>query len=199
MLISVIIPAYHEEEYLPSCIASVERAKEHCPCDVEIYIAKDIKGIGRARNIGAANTVGNTLVFLDADCLMSSNFLAEVYEKARIEENIGGGTKWVHLDRYSLSTLLSLIPVGIKLYYHQITIGAFWVKRKYFELLRGFDDATAHNLDYDFAIRLKTLAHSHDMKFRSLKNSYITWSTRGTKKYGEWFWIWKYKEFRSGK
>jgi len=197
MKIAVIVPSYHEEGFLNQCLDSIEWAKTLCPCEVEVHVARDIKGIGRARNIGAANTSGEILVFLDADCTMSRDFLLNVYELAENWENVGGGVKWVHLDRYSLGTILSLVPVAIKLYWNQITIGAFWVRREVFEKIGGFDDSTVHELDYDFAKRLRKQAMEWGRKFRSIKKAYIVWSTRGHKKYGEWYWLKGYKEFRS--
>ena len=195
-MISVIIPAYKEDGFLEKCLESIRIAIFHCPCGVEIYIAKDIKGIGKARNFGASQTTGDILVFVDADCMVSSNFLREVYEKSEVWENLGGGTKWIKLDKYSLGRILSLIPTAIWLYWHQVTFGAFWMRRMAFEKLRGFIEDDDVHLDYDFALRLKRLAKLWGRKFRSLKRSFITWSTRSYDRYGQWFWLKPYRLYR---
>jgi glycosyltransferase involved in cell wall biosynthesis len=194
--ISVVIPSYHEDGLLDQCLASIERAKKLCPCEVEIYVAKDIKGIGIARNCGARKTSSEILVFVDADCTVSSAFLKEVYEKAQVWENVGGGTKWVRFDRYSIGRLLSLIPLAFWLYWHQVTFGAFWIRRGAFEKLGGFIENNDVYLDYDFALRLKKLAKNRGRQFHSLKKSFIVWSTRGCEKYGQWFWLKNYRIFR---
>lgn len=196
-MISVVIPSYHEDcNTIYSCLSSIKEAKKNCPCEVEIFVAKDIKGIGKARNFGATQTKGDILVFIDADCTMSSNFLHEVYEKSLIEENVGGGTKWVKFDKYSLGRILCLIPTAIWLYWNQVTFGAFWIRREYFNLLKGFVEDEDILMDYIFVTSLKKLAKSHKRSFRSIKRSYITWSTRGWDKYGEWFWLKKYHIFK---
>jgi len=194
-MISVVIPAYHEDtEVLQKCIDSVETAILYCPDEVEIYVAKDIQGVGAARNYGAAQTHGSILVFFDADCTMSHNFLREVHFKAEVWENVGGGTKWVKLDRYSLGRIFSLIPIGVKLYWHQVTVGAIWVRREYFTLLGGFKTQLLEDLD--FVIRLRQLAKTTGKQFRSIKQSNIVWSTRSFDRYGEWFWVKKYRIFK---
>lgn len=198
-MISVIIPSYMEDGCLKKCLESIDAAYPNCPCDVEIYVVRDIKGIGKARNIGASKTTGDILVFIDADCTMSKNFLKEVYDKSEIWENIGGGTKWVKLDKYSLGRILSLIPTAIWLYRHQVTFGAFWIRRVAFDTIHGFLENDDVNLDYDFALRIKRLAKLWGRKFRSLKRSFITWSTRGYDLYGQWFWLKKYRLYQEGK
>jgi len=86
---SVVIPAYNEEEYLPSTLRSLDKVLRKIPqfrgevivvnngsTDrtaqiAEQYGAKVVeetnRGIGRARNRGAAMAKGETLIFLDAD------------------------------------------------------------------------------------------------------------------------------------
>lgn len=197
MKIAVVIPAYHEDPLvLQKCLSSITIARIYCPCEVNVYVAKDIKGIGTARNCGASKTTEEILVFVDADCTVSPTFLKEVYEKASIPENAGGGTKWVKFDKYSIGRILSIIPMAIWLYWHQVTFGAWWIRRTFFDMLGGFNENDDIHLDYDFALRLKKLAESKGYKFRSLKKCHITWSTRGWDKYGEWFWLKRYRLFK---
>ena len=86
---SVVIPAYNEEEYLPATLRSLDKVLRKIPqfrgevivvnngsTDrtaqiAEQYGAKVVeetnRGIGRARNRGAAMAKGETLISLDAD------------------------------------------------------------------------------------------------------------------------------------
>lgn len=193
--ISVIIPAYYEEKaILMRCIASVMVAAKNCPCLVETCLALNIKGVGNARNQGAEHSSGDVLVFLDVDCTMSPGYLKEVYEKASDIKNIGGGTKWVKMDKYSLGRLLFHIPAAIVLYWYGVTIGAIWIKREYFDMLGGF--SLGKYEDLDFAIRLRRLAKDLHRTFRSIKNNHIIWSTRTFDKYGQWFWLKRYHIFK---
>ena len=205
-MISVIIPAYKEEGFLEKCLESIRVAITHCPCVVEVYIAEDIKGIGKARNIGALKTRGDILVFIDADCTMSKNFLKEVYEKSLDPKNLGCGVKYARFDKFSLGRLFFALYVGLLLYIRHITLGAFWIRRETFIAIHGFRERLEHldghvvyydeMLDFDFALRLKQYAESRDCRFRSIKRSYITWNTRSFTEYGDWFWLKQYRLYR---
>jgi len=208
MLISVIVPSYHEweDDSLFRCLQSVKTAIFYCPCGVEVCIAEDIKGIGKARNTGALKTTGDILVFMDADCTMSKNFLKEVYEKSLDPKNLGGGVKYSRFDKFSLGRLCFALYVGLLLYIRRITLGAFWIRRETFMAIHGFRERLEHldghviyydeMLDFDFALRLKQYAESQGCRFRSIKKSYIIWSTRSFTKYGDWFWLKQYKLYR---
>lgn len=100
-MISIIIPTYNEEDVLKSCLESLSLQTFR---DFEIIIVddgssdstKDIvegfkskisnlkflkqehKGAGAARNLGAKNTQGSILVFVDADMTFDKDFLTDL-------------------------------------------------------------------------------------------------------------------------
>ncbi len=195
-MISVIIPAYHEDGYLNRCLASLILSSRRCPCRVEIITVKNVRGCWNARNKGAREARGDILAFVDADSTVSSNFLLDIYNKQFNSYFIGGGVKFVQLDRVSVGRLLFLMCIGIYLFIHRVTVGAFWVRKESFDILQGFRDQTWDD-SIDFALRLKKLAKEQGKKFESLKDSYIIWSTRSFDKYGEWFWLKRYRAYQS--
>jgi glycosyltransferase involved in cell wall biosynthesis len=94
-LISVVIPAYNEEKYLPATLASLTRAREFsvakgcCPLEVHVVNneSTDLTGqiasasgagvilerrhnIATVRNTGARAASGELLVFVDADTIV---------------------------------------------------------------------------------------------------------------------------------
>ncbi len=96
-LISIIIPAYNEENYLPSCLESISTL-DYPPHLLEVlvidngstdktYEIAEGKGavvmqdeeanVSGLRNIGAARAQGEILVFIDADCLVTSDMLVK--------------------------------------------------------------------------------------------------------------------------
>lgn len=102
MKFSIIIPVYNVEEYIEKCISSVlnqdfddyeiivvddetpdnsmaivQRFANEFPEKIKIIHQKN-KGLGGARNTGAAEASGDYLVFLDSDDYLSENMLKEV-------------------------------------------------------------------------------------------------------------------------
>jgi len=95
--VSIIIPAYNEEKYLPSCLqalADLDYEKElveiivvdNGSTDRTVKIAKAFgcrifvdgaKTVGGLRNLGASKSTGEILAFVDADCTVSPVWLME--------------------------------------------------------------------------------------------------------------------------
>ncbi|MBD3265330.1 glycosyltransferase, partial [bacterium] len=101
MLVSVVIPAYNEENYLPATIASIRQSFDALPHKkYEIIVADDAstdrtadlaqelgarvvysgkRNIGATRNIGANEANGEVLLFFDADSLLNPNTLKAMF------------------------------------------------------------------------------------------------------------------------
>jgi len=99
MRISIIIPAYNEEENIEECIKSlseqtnrdfeiiliddgctdntIEKAKNSSKkFKINIKVLKqDHQGPGKARNLGAENSQGSILIFIDADMTFDKNYI----------------------------------------------------------------------------------------------------------------------------
>lgn len=90
MLVSVIVPVYKVEQYLPKCIESIrsqtyenleiilvdDGSPDRCPQICDGYAEEDSRikvvhktngGLSDARNVGIANAHGDYLIFLDSD------------------------------------------------------------------------------------------------------------------------------------
>ena len=104
---SVVIPAYNEENYISQCIESLK--KQRCNFDFEIIVVDnnstdntikkisnlDVKifkeskqGVGAARNKGTSEVVGEIIVHLDADSRASENYLQAVKEYFDKDKNL---------------------------------------------------------------------------------------------------------------
>ncbi len=99
-MLSIIIPAYNEESYLPKLLQSI---KKQGISDYEIIIAdynskdktrqiaekfrcniaKGGKRPGIGRNNGAKAAKGNLLLFLDADCYLEKGFISSLLKEFR--------------------------------------------------------------------------------------------------------------------
>ena len=108
MKLSIIIPAYNEENYLPATLDSIEAALTD---DAEIIVVdnqstdatRDIAAargadvitetehnIGKVRNTGAGAASGDVLVFIDADTLVRPGIFEKVVDAMSDERCLGG-------------------------------------------------------------------------------------------------------------
>lgn len=109
---SLIIPAYNEEEMLPSTLAAVREAMSAQPQHGELIVVDNNSSdrtaeiaaangarvvfeahnqIARARNAGAAASVGRMLIFLDADTCLPPELLSAALARLESGAIIGGG------------------------------------------------------------------------------------------------------------
>ncbi len=168
---------------------SLNLAMPYCPEEVEMIalINRPSTGRSEAKNIGAKAAHGNTLVFIDADCIVSPNFLKEISDKSKEKESIGGGCINIKYPRLSLGLRCFAIRWAIPCLVYGISLGAFWVRREDFLNMGGFVN-TKYD-DFDFAKRLKRYARSKGKRFDSIRKAFLIWSTRKFDVYGDWHWL----------
>ena len=104
-LISVIVPVYRVEEFLPRCVDSLraqtyenleiilvdDGSPDHCPEICEKYAARDVRirvihqenrGLSGARNAGIDAAAGEYLAFVDSDDYVTEDFIESLYTLA---------------------------------------------------------------------------------------------------------------------
>ena len=106
-LISIIVPVYNTEKYLPICLDSLvnqtfkdievicidDKSKDSSLKILQYYSKKDSrikiiknevnKGLGETRNVGIRNSKGNYISFVDSDDYIDINFIKYFYETAK--------------------------------------------------------------------------------------------------------------------
>ncbi len=100
MKLSVVIPAYNEENYIGPCLRAVSREAARSGHDVEIIVVNNAstdrtaeiaagfpgvrvvdeprKGLSRARDTGCREAHGELIMNVDADCLMPRGYISRV-------------------------------------------------------------------------------------------------------------------------
>jgi glycosyltransferase involved in cell wall biosynthesis len=215
-MISIVIPAHNEEKYIEKCLYGIEVAKSKIPEEkvetivvlnrctdkteefAKRYKAKIVinndKCISAIRNTGVKNSSGDIIVTIDADSIMSQNSLKEIKEYLDSGKYIGGGVI-PKFDRMSfgifcssLYVLMNLLPVYIK-NKAPLSGGMFWLYRKDFDEIGGFNEELVSLEDMDFAVRLNELGKKKHKKFGTLKDSFIVTSSRKFDEFGDWYLI----------
>ncbi len=192
-MISIIIPAWNEEKYLPKLLECI---KKQTYKDYEIIVAdadskdktrqiakkygcKIVKGgmPAAGRNNGAEAAKGDILLFLDADSQIDDNFVKNALneiEKRKID--IAGcrikplSNKMAYIFGFSVFNLWSCVMQFI--FPHASGSGIF-CKKSLHNKIKGFDNSIKFAEDVDYVSR-----GSRYGKFRIIKNVEVFVSSR---------------------
>lgn len=173
MEFSFIIPALDEEDYIGDCISSIKNQREDVyeiivadngSKDKTAKIAKglgakvikeEIPGISAARNAGAKSAKGDYLCFVDADGVLTKDWIKEAKNtlkgtdrKAVVGLNIfehGNLIKKVWYNVYTLFAYLGLILTRI--FFNRVFLSNNMViKKDIFEKAGGFHPVTGEDI-----------------------------------------------------
>jgi glycosyltransferase involved in cell wall biosynthesis len=201
--LSVIIPAFNEELYLPrtlECLAeaiaylgddtghqievvlvdnaSTDRTAQIAASFGARIVAAPEHNIGCVRNVGAGASSGDVLVFLDADTLIPKELLSRILEVMGDAACLGGA---VDIDYRPARTLIRAYLrawriIGLTL---KMAQGATqFCRREAFTALNGYDETLYMGEDVDFYWRLRQLAKSRGHRVRFLRELRVVPSCR---------------------
>lgn len=176
--ISVVVPAYNEEKYIVRTLEQIRRilpsseliVADDKSTDETVFLASQyadavvesgLHRIGANRNIGARNTSESSeiLLFVDADTLLSEEFVRKAVEKFRDPRTVGVGCLVMpetqnfveELFFFFLNSLIIFAKALGKSYLAGNCVA--YRKRTFFEI-GGFDENTKTNEDMDFSRRI---------------------------------------------
>ncbi|MBI2422928.1 MAG: glycosyltransferase [Candidatus Hydrogenedentes bacterium] len=208
-VLSVIVPAYNEEKYLPRTLASIQEAAKRLGEPVEIIVADNLstdstaalatrlgarvvtvetRCISAVRNGGAAAAQGGILVFCDADNQLSPGALLEIKRVMDSGRFVGGGMGNVWMERLSLGTFLfNMLPLWISGLVLRVAMVVFFARAEHFRAMGGFDETVPIAEDYEFGKRLKREGRKHGLTYKNLFRGHVVVSTRKYDEFGDFF------------
>ena len=211
MTISIVIPAYNEEEYLPLTLDHVLAAADHLRAnsgvatevivvdnnstDATATVARDrgakvvhepVQSIARARNVGARHSGGEILVFIDADVTVQPTLLGRMHQAMSEPLCIGGGVDVDYRPRR--------MPVRAHLRAWRLLArctgmvqGATqFCRSQVFAEIGGYDEGAWIGEDVDFYWCLKRSAKASQGTVEFFRNPRVQASTRRFDKWPLW-------------
>jgi glycosyltransferase involved in cell wall biosynthesis len=156
--ISIVIPAHNEEEFLPATIEAL-RKQTYRPYEIivvtngcsdrtaevvrgkcdQLYELEE-RGLGPARNLGAAKARGNLLLFLDADTILEPNALYIIARKFKRHHSAGTLKGVPDYDKASYKLIYFLKNFVHKSHAHHGSSGVILCWKDHFDAVGGFDN-----------------------------------------------------------
>jgi glycosyltransferase involved in cell wall biosynthesis len=156
--ISVIIPAHNEEEFLPKTLEALRKqtypkfetivvtngCTDHTAdavrgkCDHLFELEE--RGLGPARNLGAARARGELLLFLDADTLLEPTALHTIARRFKRHHSAGTLRGVPDQDKTSYKAIYFLKNFVHRIRAHHGSSGVILCWKDHFEAVGGFDN-----------------------------------------------------------
>lgn len=166
--ISVIIPAHNEEKYISKtleylktssinsfeiivvCDACEDKTREIASNYTNMVFNVDFRAGSKTRNFGVSKSSGDIVVFLDADTLVSPNYLEEII---KVIDNYDYGCAKTLSEHNCLFS--KYIAWSTNNYYKKNIGGNFFIKKDVFMKIGGFNEGMKRGEDTDLGDRLK--------------------------------------------
>ncbi len=207
--ISVIIPAYNEQDYLPRLLESIDAARNQFrdgPEAIEVIVANnqstdateaiaqqhgclvtrvEQRVIAAARNGGASLASGAILCFVDADTVIHPQSFNAIDNRINAQGYVGGATGWV-LERYSLGLHITRALVFVMTRLAAVDAGMVFCRADVFRALGGYDERRKFAEDVAFFRAMRRYGKNRGMRTALTTRSPAIFSTRKFDTHGDW-------------
>jgi glycosyltransferase involved in cell wall biosynthesis len=207
--ITLVIPAYNEERYLPRLFDSIEiaaRAYSRGEGGVEAIVADNVstdrtaalaiergarvvpvakRAIAAARNAGAAAARGDILGFVDADMRIHPGTF-DAIDSALASPRIVGGATGVTMERWSTGLVLTFAVALPWLWLTRFDTGVVFCRRADFEAIGGYDEQLKYAEDVAFLLALRRLGRTRRQRLTRLTRVKAIASARKFDEHGDW-------------
>jgi glycosyltransferase involved in cell wall biosynthesis len=197
--ISVVIPAYNEEKYLASTLASIQRSISHLaarhsvPCEIIVVdnvstdqtaaltkklgarsLRHEVRNISSVRNAGIREAKYELIVAIDADCEMPEAGLLKIYEFMALGTHVGGGLGLRVKSERALIRMAARAIQTFVVFVAGIEGAVFFFWKEDALAIGGFDETRLVAEDSTFSIALRKHGRTKNKKFALLKSVTIT-------------------------
>jgi len=210
--ISLVVPAYNEEDYLPRLLDSVDRARARYaggPEAVEVIVADNAstdatarmaaargcrvvrvekRVIGAARNGGGHAARGDILAFIDADSRIHPDTFNEI-ERALENPRVVAGATGALPERWSAGLAVTSAVLFLFALVLRVDIGVVFCRRADFEQIGGYTEEWMFAEDVRFLMELRRLGRRRGQRLTRATRARAIASTRKFDKYGDWHYL----------
>ena len=212
--LSLVIPAFNEERFLPRLLDSVETAARtyaRGSSAVEVIVADNAstdrtaeiaeargcrvvpvakRSIAAARNTGGAAARGELVGFVDADMRVHPASF-DAIERALASPRVVGGATGVTLERWSLGLAVTFAVFVPVVWLTRFDTGIVFCRRRDFESAGGYDESLRVAEDVRFLLALRQAGLKQGKRLTRLTHVKAIASTRKFDEYGDWHYLTK--------
>jgi glycosyltransferase involved in cell wall biosynthesis len=207
--ISLIIPAFNEEHYLPALLDSIALARRNYSYgadEIEVIVADNSStdrtaeiarsrgclvasvakpSIAGSRNGGAQIATGDILAFVDADCTIHPDTFDAIERTMATGDTVVGATG-ARFDRSSFGIALTMLFGETVARLFGFDIGVVFCRRDDWAAIGGYNEQLLCAEDVDFIVALKDLGKKRGQRFRRAKGARAITSSRKFDSRGDW-------------
>lgn len=209
--ISLVIPAFNEEDFLPALLDTVDEARAQYSGGqdaIEVVVADngstdrtaqiaaergcrvasvEKRRIAAARNGGARIAQSDIVAFVDADSLIHPDTFNAIDRTLRDDVIIGA--TGITMSRWSLGIGVSLALLYPVIYAIGADSGVVFCRRSDWEEVGGYNEGMTFAEDVDFFRRIRKLGRIRGQRFRRTSGARTVTSARKFDKYGDWHYV----------